>query len=232
MRPRVIAIPFFLLFLAGCGLPQERAPAETEATQVSVLGTTVAPTVLPSPSPSPVPLPTSTQMVVGVTRAVATPVQLPEEPAAAPPSQSTSKFVVQPGTPRWLPNFSRPELGCNYLGIAGQIFDRDGLPAKMLVVEAGGVLQGKNLFALALSGITQNFGPGGFEIILSDQVIESNDSVWIQVYDLEGKPLSDKVYVDTQADCQRNLALINFVESSIFEAQTRFFLPAVFTTSP
>ncbi|HEY5571569.1 MAG TPA: hypothetical protein VIK64_01025 [Anaerolineales bacterium] len=229
---RILIIPLFLLpLLAGCGLIQQIVAVETDTPQVILPTRTPAPTILASSPPSPVPLATNTAVIAPPTIALATPVRLPADPVGAAPSQSSRKYVVQPGSPRWLPNFSHPELGCNYLGIAGQIFDRDGLPAKMLVVEAGGVLQGTDLFALSLSGITQNFGPGGFEIILSDHVIESNDSVWVQVYDLQGLPLSERVFVDTLADCQRNLALVNFVEFSFSEVQTRFFLPAVFNSS-
>lgn len=229
---RILIVQLFLLpLLTGCGLIQQIAAVETDTLQVILPTMTPAFTIIASSPPSPVPVPADTEVIATPTSAAATPVQLPADPVVASPSQSARKYTVQPGSPRWLPNFSHPELGCNYLGIAGQIFDRDGVPAKMLVVEAGGVLQGTDLFALSLSGITPNFGPGGFEIMLSDHVIESNDSVWIQVFDLQGNPLSDRVLVDTLADCQRNLALVNFVEFSFSEVQTRFFLPAVFNNS-
>jgi hypothetical protein len=41
---------------------------------------------------------------------------------------------------------------------------------------------------------------------------DSESTLWIQLFSLEGTPLSDQIYLITYDDCQKNLLLMNFNE--------------------
>ncbi len=120
-------------------------------------------------------------------------------------------YIVQPGTPARLANFLQPNAGCNWTGVAGQIFNTNELPVTGVVVEVGGKLEGSDILRLTLSGGSQTLGPGGFEIPLTDHVVASQQELYIQLFDLDGNPLSDQFFFDTYPSCEENLVLINFV---------------------
>jgi hypothetical protein len=46
--------------------------------------------------------------------------------------------------------------------------------------------------------------------VLGDTPINSRDKIYVQLLDQAGLPLSDKVYIDTFSDCQKNLVLVRF----------------------
>lgn len=110
-------------------------------------------------------------------------------------------------------NFAHPEEGCGWLGIAGQIFDRKGEVVKDVVVKAGGTLNGEPILnSLSMPGAAKAYGPGGYELVLSDDPLDSEEEVWIQLFDLSSHPLSEKTYLTTYAACDKNLILLNFIE--------------------
>ena len=123
-------------------------------------------------------------------------------------------FVVQQGTPVEMPNWAHPDLGCNWMGIGGQVFDLNGSPALNMVVEAGGTLEGQPVLGLTLTGLTSVYGPGGYEIQLADHVAASVDEVWVQIKDDAGRALSEPVFLDTFTSCEQNLIILNFVEQA------------------
>ena len=141
--------------------------------------------------------------------------QSPEATKAPITAQLTTSthFRVQTGSLVALANFVAPEAGCNWLGVGGQVFDLNGTPITMLVVEVGGRLEGSDVFHLALTGSASVLGPGGFVITLADHGIDSSGALWIILYDLAGIPLTSKIYFPTYADCTKNFILINFSES-------------------
>jgi hypothetical protein len=102
--------------------------------------------------------------------------------------------------------------GCNWMGIAGQIFNKDGIPVGNLIVEAGGYLEGHPILGLSLTGLVGSYGPGGFEIQLLDHLVESRGTIWVQIRDIAGNPLSPQIDLDTYEDCSQNLIVLNFVE--------------------
>ncbi|HVN53816.1 MAG TPA: hypothetical protein VMT46_05750 [Anaerolineaceae bacterium] len=135
----------------------------------------------------------------------------PQPTAPAAQGQAMQfRYQVQSGSPKYLPNFSRPALGCAIQSVAGQVFDSNGNPVKLLVVNVRGVLNGKTIDTLGLTGNTTNYGPGGYEVDLGTQVYGSSHSLYIWLSDLEGNPISDRSYFDTYADCQKNITLLNF----------------------
>lgn len=128
---------------------------------------------------------------------------------AMPPSLS---LMPQSGTPIYLPNFVDVEAGCNWAGVAGQVFDIEENPIPGLVVEVGGRIDDEDVLFLVLSDTAQVVASGGFEIKLDNKLIEETHSLYIQVLNLDGEKLSRRVYFDMYGDCNKNLMLINFVE--------------------
>ena len=135
-------------------------------------------------------------------------------------------FIPQSGTPVWMGNSLHPEAGCNWMGIAGQVFDIQSTPIKDLVLTVGGELNGELVNRVGLTGIAPQYGEGGYEVRLADRPIASSQTLWVQILDLQGRPLTDKIYFDTLDDCERNLVLINFVQASTGEV-SNYFLPIV-----
>ena len=121
-------------------------------------------------------------------------------------------FVLQTGTPAYIKNFAHTSLECNWLGIAGQVFDEDGTPMINKVVVATGKINGKAIEIIGVTGIPEAdiYGPGGFELKIADQVFSSEQALSLQVFDLEGFPISDSIPIDTFSDCEKNLIIINF----------------------
>lgn len=98
------------------------------------------------------------------------------------------------------------------MGVGGQVFDMNNSPVIGLIVHLGGNLPGVALQTplMSLTGVALNYGPSGYEFQLADQPIASRQSLWIQLLDQQATPVSDKIFFDTFADCNRNLILVNF----------------------
>lgn len=133
------------------------------------------------------------------------------EPTSIP---FASKYIPQPGTPIYSSNLFHPNQGCNWAGVGGQVFDAASQPVQKLVVELNGVVSGKIVYALELTGSASAYGPGGFEFEFAGGPVKTQRAFWLVIYDLQGNHLSEPVYFDTYSDCGRNLVMINFVASS------------------
>jgi hypothetical protein len=141
-------------------------------------------------------------------------------------SGSEYQYNIQTGSPVYLPNIFHPESGCNWLGVAGQVFGDNTEPVVNIVVEAGGVIEGEPVFGLSLTGLAPDYGKGGYEIILADQAVSSQNMVWIQLFDLSGNAISPQIYFDTFDACDKNLVLVNFTPYAS-GAGIELFLPFV-----
>lgn len=191
MRNKLVVLLFCLsLFISGCNFPTDTSfPAPEQ------------PTLVPSPSPQPTDsvLPTSTP---------ADPEPPPLEPTPVPVMDPT--FTLQEGGPFYLPNFTHPDDGCNWMGVAGQVFNQAGDELLNLTIIAGGLVEGQEHDRSAITGLTTAYGLGGYEIQLSSQPVDSSGTYWVQVSDQDSNPLSERIYFDTFNDCDRNLVLVNF----------------------
>ena len=132
-------------------------------------------------------------------------------------------FQVQSGTPVYLQNFAHVEKGCNWMGIAGQVFDQSGLPIDRMVVRVEGFLGNQTIDALGMTSLATAYGPGGYEIELAQKVLNSNGTLNITLYDLQGQQVSAHVPFTTYMDCSKNLIIINFIQTSA---------PSMPTTTP
>jgi hypothetical protein len=103
------------------------------------------------------------------------------------------------------------DLACKWMGVGGKVMDADNKPLAFQTVQLGGILDGKAISDLKVSGISPAYGTSGFEFEkLGDKPIASTHALWIQLFDNSGKPLTEKIYFDTFADCTRNLVMIVF----------------------
>jgi len=120
--------------------------------------------------------------------------------------------MLQQGSPAAIDGAQfHPDAGCGWLGVAGQATSLNGESVKGLFIQLGGSLPGvKSLDNITMTGLAPQYGQGGFEITLSDQLIASSDMLWIQLLDQQNLPLSDRIYFDTYDDCTKNLIIIYF----------------------
>jgi hypothetical protein len=133
-------------------------------------------------------------------------------------------YRLQSGTPAALQNFLNSD-GCNYLGVGGQVFKLNGTAVSGLVVEITGTLSGKNVLYLGLTGNAQNLGPGGYEVKIGTQPVDSKGTLNFQIFDLNGAPQTPLIPFDTSADCTKNFVLVNFSES--YPIKTLILLPVM-----
>lgn len=157
--------------------------------------------------------PTTTLTPTGTTTPEPTATPTPTDTSTPPPPTETLqasayKYVLR-GSPAVLSGqVIHPDEGCK-LWVAGQAFDMKGAPVVGITVQLGGNLN-KSIYLLSLTGTALQYGQGGYEFILAEQAAASNQSVWVQLLDQEGYPLSARVHFDTFADCEKNLILVNF----------------------
>ncbi len=135
--------------------------------------------------------------------------------AAEPVIEGTkyeSAFALQQGSPSEIAGAQfHPDAGCNWSGVAGQATSLNGEAVRGLFVQLGGTLPGvDSVNNLTMTGLAPQYGPGGFEITLSDKLVASNSTLWIQLLDQQDLPLSDRIYFSTFDDCEKNLVIIYF----------------------
>lgn len=166
---------------------------------------TPSPTVTPRPTITPTFTPTSTPTTPPTATEIPTPTPLPAEMVL---------YELKAGSPKAMASTTfYPDLGCKWAGVAGQIFEANGepvSPASVLVV-VGGILNGKTVELLSLSGTAPQYGLSGYEVVLGDVPIASQQSLYIQLFDPQGQPLTNRIYFDTYGACDQNLILIDFI---------------------
>jgi hypothetical protein len=139
------------------------------------------------------------------------PTPIPDDDFISDPPGIEMTYILQNGGPFYLPNFTHPEQGCAWMGVAGQVFDENAVEVLGLTVMAGSNFAGEESHRSAITGQSTAYGLGGYEIIISDNPADSSQSFWVQVFDSQGQPLSEQIYFDTYEDCESNLILVNFV---------------------
>ncbi|MCI0521090.1 MAG: hypothetical protein L0Z70_12655 [Chloroflexi bacterium] len=198
-----------ILALAACSLPAQ--PGGVRATPEAIITATRAQSEAEAGAATP-----SAEKIAAPQAATpsATPQAQPslvEMPQAAAVGEGQARFGKQAGAPVSVANFIRPEAGCEWLGLGGQVFDINGAPVEMLVVEVGGLLEGQQTLKLTLTGNEAGLGEGGFLVELADHATADSD-LWVQVLDLAGVAQSDKIPFATYAECDKNFTLVNFTQ--------------------
>lgn len=182
-----------------------------EMVQISSPTATAPPTATQTPAPTATtpPRPTST-LPPSPTPFILYTLSPTPEPTDPPEGYP---FILQESGVIAIANISHPDLGCNWMGVAGQVFDLSGGPVTGLLIRLGGKIPGLDATKemLSLTGAALNYGRVGYyEFTLADQPIESQQSVWVQLVNQEYLPLSEKIYFDTFDSCDKNLIIINF----------------------
>jgi hypothetical protein len=121
-------------------------------------------------------------------------------------------FVPQIGTPAYA---SHPD-GCNGIYLVGNVIDIEGMPMMGMIVDAGGSLGGATIDAEpSTSGNNPEFSPSGWQIKISDELIASNNSVYLAIYPADSDTaVSDLIFVETYDDCDHNMIMVNFTQDN------------------
>ncbi len=188
------------------------------------------PTLPFNPFPPPTPRPTPTLFVLEEAA------QNPEPVTMAPPTATATPLLIATPTVPFLPTDITPlplatytpatfpftlqdgayaytqytgEQGCDYMAIAGQVFDLNGEPLKFIPIHVRDV---EGFFeTIVFSGSAPQYGPSGYEVQLNTSPYEAEFIV--QLISETARPLSDEIVVRTRASCAENLIIVNFVQN-------------------
>ncbi len=206
------------VFLSGCNLFPYLVPSTTSTPDKDPDGA-VTPTMAPTNEVATI-TPVLDEPEVSPTTLVKTPI---EESIITP--ESKPRFMLQYGNPIYLPNFNHPESGCEWLGIAGQVFDEEGREIKDLWVMSGRTSDNEDEVRSALTGTALAYGLGGYEIQLLEDVMESEALFWVKILDQDGQALSEQIFFDTIKDCDKNLIILNFIPHQSLSTPTPGLMP-------
>jgi hypothetical protein len=179
-------------------------PLQLEATWTPTV--TIQPTATLTRRPTFTPFPSATLFSLASPTSIYTPTRTPTPSRTPAPTGMPFTTTVQ----HIESTIIHPASGCNWMGIGGDARDMNNNPILFLTVRLGGTLDGSPVDALTVTGTAPQYGQGGYEFHLGDTPIASNGTIWIQLLDQAGLPLSDRVFLTTYADCQRNLVLVRF----------------------
>lgn len=165
---------------------------------------TASPTIALTPSDTPRPTftPFSTDTPISLFPPTRTPrpTNTPKAPFSASTSQVESTLIY-------------PDLACNWAGIGGTVVNANNSPIIGQVIVLRGTLDGKTIEQQTVSGINKAYGESGFEFVLGNAPVAST-TLYVQLVDLNGIPLSDKISVPTSSDCTKNLVLVRFKKNN------------------
>jgi predicted heme/steroid binding protein len=197
--------PTLLLLDGGAGGGD--IDAQSEPTEAAVIQTPI-PIMTSTPVPSPTTPPSATPRPAVTPAGTVTP-GTPGAEGTTPEGEATntpSPFAFTLQDEELTYSAYEGEEGCDYLAIAGEVFDVDGGPLPGVPV----VVEGDEFFsALDFSGNAPEYGPSGYEIFVNDQPYEAEFTV--RLVSETGMPLSEDVIVRTHDSCEENVVLVNFV---------------------
>ncbi|MBN1315299.1 MAG: hypothetical protein JXA42_07520 [Anaerolineales bacterium] len=163
---------------------------------------TLTPSLTPTFNPTKTPTPTETP--------TQTPTETPTPGPSPTPSQTRSPypFTVDPNSPLYTANYAN-NAGCNWLGVAGQVFDMDGnpVPSGAYVIQ----VTENGLYEQTYTGGALAYGPSGWEIFINN--VPRVNTHRIQLFSPSGTPVSEVYEFSTRASCNQNLVIINFVQN-------------------
>jgi len=161
---------------------------------------TIQPTITETPRPTFTPIPTDTPLVLYEPTAT-------EEP---PTATATPGMPFEAEIQNIDSTIIHPDTGCNWLGVGGTVEDMDKSPLLGVVLRVQGTLVGSTVDMFTVSGVNPSYGKSGFEFILGEAPLPSNDTLFIRLFDQAGLPLSDEIRFSTSSECNENLVLIRF----------------------
>jgi hypothetical protein len=193
-------------------------PTFTPTNTIVVPTDTQEPTATVSPTKKPTRTPTASPTFTATASYTPTATNTPVpsvEPTTATPTAAVDEFLysIQPSTPVYMRNFVHTAEACNWFGIAGQVFDANGMPVTNLIIKVWGTLDGEEIAEVVVTGTIEGlpYGPGSFEVTLGSVPVYSNGKMNIQVFAADGTPLSAAVNFGTRSNCYKNLTIVNFI---------------------
>lgn len=137
------------------------------------------------------------------------------QPTATPEPSATVQpliYNLQDGSPAYLDaTLFRPEQGCGFMGVFGQVFGLNDAPLTGVRVQVFGTLNGAAVDKLGLTGAATQYGSGAYyEIQLGNTPLASENTLQIVLLNENGEVLSSPVAFSTRGECNQNLILINF----------------------
>ena len=107
-----------------------------------------------------------------------------------------------------------PDAGCGWFGVAGTVVDAKNSPIIGMVIRLAGTLNGVPIKMVTVSNAYQiPYGPSGFEFNLGTTPQTSTKTLYLQLLDQAGLPLSDNLYINTSSDCNKNLVMVRFKQN-------------------
>jgi hypothetical protein len=188
----------------GLVLPPTSTPQTSGSTATTAPLGTLRPTLTPSvtptfPPPTPTRTPTSTP----------TPTPSPGPSPTVTNTRSPFPFTKDLESPRYLQNYAN-SAGCNWLGIAGEVFDLAGNPVSSGLYQVhiwdGGIDERVPV------GGSLAYGPSGYERFLFDSPRVQDHN--IQLETASGTAVSQVYRVQTRASCNQNLLYFVFVQNN------------------
>jgi len=206
----ILLLGFFVLTYITPDNPYNPFPPAEENVPI------IPPTLEILPSHTPILIPTgTTTLTPDLPTSTVTLPPMPTEAvitimAPTNPPEGDLLFNPQTGTPVYT---AHPN-GCDGIYFAGNVIDTEGNPlAGMLVIAAGTLGDTPLEVEPSLSGLNPEFSPSGWQIKLSETLLDSSETVYIALYSLESaEPVSELIYVNTYNDCDRNMIMVNFVQ--------------------
>ena len=193
-------------------------PANTDTSVPTITDTTTSSTATSTQVPTETATPVKTLTLSKTLTPTFTPTitkTATKTKTSVPTQTATSTpYTLQADTPVYIENFAHTDDACNWMGVAGQVFGLDDEPVLNLVVIVKGTINGSIIDVTSVTGVVdaEVYGPGGYEIVLGNSAVATNQSLSIQVFDLNGNALSEEVIFATYANCDKNLVIINFME--------------------
>jgi hypothetical protein len=213
----ILAYVFLTIFISP-NSPLNRfrpAPLPTTfqtATSTSTIipkASTWTPTNTIQPSPSRTKAPTWTLLPQMITPSITRTSTITATPTiSSTPMPASADISYLPSTDY------HPDQKCAWMGVAGKVLGTAGKPLQFQTLLLGGSLEGREIQAIPkLSGVSPAYGPSGFEFVLGENPVASTQTLWIQLFDNNGTPLTEKIYFDTYTDCNKNLVMIVFTKT-------------------
>lgn len=184
-------------------LPAPTLPPTSTITPTS----TVSPT--PTTSATPSSTPTFTPTVTETSTVSPTPSDTPTPTQTLTPTVTSTRspfdYELQNASVTYTTNFANT-AGCDWAGIAGQVFDIRGGARIGLRVH----VFGSGIDEYVISGSNTDYGPSGWERMVDTQPNEG--TYYVQLEAADSRLLSEIVTVQMIPTCPKNLALVNFVQ--------------------
>lgn len=198
-------------------------PGLREPTPTLYLAPTVPPVLPPTWTPSPVPAISATPSITPT--ATWTPFGAEAVGVTIPPDANVTPSPTGP-PPTTRPRISYPfesagvryetnsnGQGCNWMSIAGQVFDMDGNP----LYQVGVMVEGQSFEQFSWAGSATTFGPSGYEVQLNTSPYAATWTV--RLLNFNTLPISARITVRSRGSCSQNVIILDFQQVKAWNPQ-------------